>query len=150
MKSGQNNISVKGAVVTLSAVALIIAASVVYVMMQPPKKVSNFEECIDAGGPLMESYPEQCSYDGQTYVNETQRPPKESGYIGMMEDEALLTASDNKIPARVVERDDESLPVTMDFIYRRHNFYVRDGFVYKVDIEGEGEDIPGGGPEVSE
>ena len=137
------SISVKGATITLSAVAIIIVASVILITMQPPKKVADFEECIHAGGARMESYPEQCSYNGQTYSNEKQRLPRESGYEGMTEDEALLTAEENKIPARVVERDGESLPVTMDFVYGRHNFSVKDGRVYKVEIEGEGTDAPG-------
>src|SRR5690606_36684980 len=107
--------------------------------IQPPKVVSNFEECIKAGGDRLESYPEQCSYNGKTYVNEEQRLPKESGYEGMTEDEALLVAGDNKVPARVVERDGESLPVTMDFVPGRQNFFVKDNVVYKVQVEGEEE-----------
>lgn len=35
--------------------------------------VSNFAECVAAGNPVMESYPEQCAHDGTTYVNETQQ-----------------------------------------------------------------------------
>ena len=58
----------------------------------------------------------------------------------MLEDDALADASNNDIPARVVERDGEPLPVTMDFIEGRHNFYVRDDLVYKVEIEGEAKD----------
>ncbi len=136
-------VSVKGAAITLGVVVIVIVASVVFIMVQPPKEVANFEECIQAGGARMESYPERCSYNGQTYVNEEQRLPRESGYEGMTEDEALSIAKDNKIPARVVERDGESLPMTMDFVYRRHNFFVKDGVVYKVEIEGEGTDAPG-------
>lgn len=150
MKRDQNKVAVKGAIITLSVISLLIVATIVYAMMRPPKQVNNFEECIEAGGTRMESYPEQCSYNGKTYTNEAQRLPKESGYEGMTEDDALQTASDNKIPARVVERDDESLPVTMDFVYGRHNFYVREGIVYKVEIEGEGQDSPRITPDTNE
>lgn len=36
--------------------------------------ISNFQECKDAGYPIAESYPEQCSANGQTFVNTTKQP----------------------------------------------------------------------------
>jgi hypothetical protein len=33
-----------------------------------PVEVTNFEECVKAGNPIMESYPQQCSHNGQTFV----------------------------------------------------------------------------------
>ena len=142
-----NSISVKGAVLTLSAVAIVVVGLVAFLMTRPPKEVSNFEECINAGGTRMESYPERCAYDGKTYTNEDQQAPqepidKESDYVGLTEEDAFAKAKQDDVRARVVERDDESLPVTMDFVYGRHNFYVRDGLVYNVEIEGEGMDTP--------
>lgn len=142
MNSEHDTVSVKWAMVTLGVVAVAIIASGVIAAMRPPKDVNGFDECVEAGGARMESYPEQCLHNGRTFVNEAQRLPKETGYVGMKEDEALLIAEENKIPARVVERDGESLPATMDFIPGRHNFYVRDGMVYKVDIESESEASP--------
>lgn len=35
-------------------------------------KITNFEECVLAGNPVMESYPEQCRANGQTFINERQ------------------------------------------------------------------------------
>lgn len=32
--------------------------------------ITNFDECVAAGNPIMESYPEQCAANGQTFVNE--------------------------------------------------------------------------------
>ena len=35
------------------------------------KRVTTFQECADAGNPILESYPRQCrSKDGQTFVEE--------------------------------------------------------------------------------
>ncbi len=35
--------------------------------------VQSFQECVDAGNPIMESYPEQCrTPDGRTFVNPDQ------------------------------------------------------------------------------
>ena len=86
-------------------------------------------------------------YDKKTYVNEAQRPfpdPISAGndYIGLTEDEALLRAERMKINARVIERDGEPLPTTMDLVYGRHNFSVKGGLVYKVDVEGENIESP--------
>ena len=33
-----------------------------------PIVVTNFEECVTTGSPVMESYPRQCRYDNQTFV----------------------------------------------------------------------------------
>lgn len=35
--------------------------------------ITNFEQCKVAGYPIMESYPEQCAANGQTFVNEKQK-----------------------------------------------------------------------------
>jgi hypothetical protein len=31
--------------------------------------ITNYQECVAAGNPIMESYPEQCAADGQTFTN---------------------------------------------------------------------------------
>lgn len=35
--------------------------------------ITNFQECAAAGNPVMESYPEQCHVDGQTFTNLNQQ-----------------------------------------------------------------------------
>jgi len=37
-------------------------------------EVSNFEECAQASGIIMETYPEQCSYNGKTYTRQVDQP----------------------------------------------------------------------------
>src|SRR5690606_16193694 len=37
--------------------------------------VTNFEECVEAGNPVMTSYPEQCMHDGKLYVQEVSDVP---------------------------------------------------------------------------
>ncbi|MBW3013221.1 hypothetical protein KY340_03355 [Candidatus Woesearchaeota archaeon] len=34
--------------------------------------ITNFEECVAAGNPVMESYPRQCASNGQTFVEEVE------------------------------------------------------------------------------
>ena len=53
-------------------------------------------------------------------------------YIGLTVAEATTKAEDEGRPARVVEEDGESLPVTMDFNEQRLNFVVVDGKVTEV------------------
>ncbi|HAG27319.1 TPA: hypothetical protein DCG61_00840 [Patescibacteria group bacterium] len=58
----------KNLITTIIVVALIAAGF--YFLTREDGKVSNFEECVEAGNPVMESYPRQCSSDGQTFVEE--------------------------------------------------------------------------------
>ncbi|MFA5831736.1 MAG: hypothetical protein WC878_07985 [Candidatus Paceibacterota bacterium] len=41
----------------------------------PPTTIANFEECANAGNPIMESYPRQCRANGRTYVENIETPP---------------------------------------------------------------------------
>lgn len=35
--------------------------------------IGSFEECVAAGNPVMESFPEQCAANGQTFTNPEQQ-----------------------------------------------------------------------------
>lgn len=48
----------------------IIFALSVLLLLTSCKPVTNFEDCIAAGNPAMESYPRQCRHGGTTYVEE--------------------------------------------------------------------------------
>ena len=50
----------KKIIITLSVFALIVLMGCV--------PITNFEECVAAGNPVMESYPRQCSAYGKTFV----------------------------------------------------------------------------------
>lgn len=128
-------------VLGLVAVAAVIAVSVAIVVRQPSAEVHNFEQCKAAGGVILETYPEQCMMGKKTFTNESQRI-NDNDYIGMAEDDALAKARKENVPARVVERDGEGLPITMDFVVGRHNLYIKGGEVIKVDIEGQASDSP--------
>lgn len=54
--------------------------------------------------------------------------------------EALNKAKTENKVAGVVERERENLPVTMDFMMGRLNLYIKNGAVYKVDVEGYAAD----------
>ena len=48
----------------------IIFALSVLLLLTACKPVTNFEECVAAGNPAMESYPRQCRHGGTTYVED--------------------------------------------------------------------------------
>lgn len=130
-------------VIVLCVAIVLLVALFVIVLPQQRKAVDNFEQCKAAGGAVMETYPEQCSINGMTFTNKAQSISNDSNeYVGMSEADALAKAKQANTPARVVERNGEGLAVTMDFSFGRHNFYVKDGKVYKVEIEGQATDLP--------
>lgn len=130
--------SVLGKIVTIVIIALVIALMVgIYTLVHDNKAISTFAECKDAGGVILENYPEQCRINDQTFVNEEQTVDATIGYVGLSEQEALDKAARENIVARVVERDDEVIPVTMDFVLGRYNLHIRDGKVYHVEVERE-------------
>lgn len=52
-------------------------------------------------------------------------------YVGLNESEAVELAEERDRPHRVVHRDGEDLPVTMDLRPERINFWVEDGVVFQ-------------------
>lgn len=123
----------------LVAVAVLAAVIAGIILWKPGanKTIDNFQTCKDAGGAILESYPEQCLLNGKTFTNTTQSTGSNTdAYIGLAEQAALDKAKSDNKTARVVERDSESLPVTMDYMPGRYNLYVKDGKVYKVQVEG--------------
>jgi hypothetical protein len=44
-------------------------------MKQDAKSINSFEECVDAGNPVAQSYPEQCHADGKSFANPDQTAP---------------------------------------------------------------------------
>lgn len=121
------------------AIAAIVAATVL--LRNSSTEITSFQTCRDAGGAILESYPERCMIDGKSFTNEEQSVNVYVGdYIGLEEQAALDKAASEKKPARVVERDGDSLAVTMDLIPGRLNFSVKDGKVNSVQVEGVAED----------
>ena len=123
------------AMVAFASVLLLVVGLILFLQTQSSPKVYDFQTCKNAGGALLESYPEKCMLNGKSFVNESQAG-KENDYIGLTEQAAMDKAKNAGLPHRVVERDDESLAVTMDYVMGRLNFHVRDGHVYRVEIEG--------------
>lgn len=133
----------KRAVLLLCVVLGIAILGAVLVNIAPSKNVQNYDECKTAGGSIAESYPEQCIINGKTYLQGSTTPSSKTntdnpdGYVGLSEEAALGKAKSENKPARVVKRNGEALPVTMDFVQGRLNLTVNNGKVEKVEIEDE-------------
>mgnify|MGYP003963795153 CR=1 FL=1 len=54
--------------VVLLALAMVAGIAAYMLEQNPSATVSNFEECIAAGNPAMESYPRQCRHEDTTYT----------------------------------------------------------------------------------
>ena len=122
-----------------AVIICIVAVIAVVVLMREKsdKDINNFQTCKNAGGAILESYPEQCMLNGKSFTNETQSVDSPANaYIGLTEQTALDKAQAENKPARIVERDGEPLAVTMDFMPGRLNLSVNDGKVDKVQVEG--------------
>ena len=83
--------------------------------------ISNFQECADAGYPVAESYPRQCAYKNQTFVE----------YIGNDLEKADLIRLDSPRPNEVV-----SSPLTVKGSARGTWFFEASFPVFLVDWDG--------------
>lgn len=123
---------VVGAIIVAIIVLMIVFAK----QSTPP--ASDFASCKSAGGSILESYPERCVLNGQSFTNEDQTIiPSSQEYVGLSEEAAMSKASQTGKTARVVQRNGEDLSVTMDFAPGRLNLYIQDDKVYMVQVEGE-------------
>jgi hypothetical protein len=83
-----NTITLIGLAVVLTLIAGLLLSLSNIAKQQKMYAISTFEECKQAGYPIMESYPEQCATpDGRTFVNEvpspvtSQTPAPQSGIV---------------------------------------------------------------------
>lgn len=58
-------------IIALGIVAILIALGVKMYRDSQVEQISSYEECVDAGYPILESYPEQCmTPDGRGFTRE--------------------------------------------------------------------------------
>lgn len=80
------------AVIAVLATTAVILTAGAYIMRTQqtasprPTSINSFEECVAAGNPVMESYPEQCAAGGKTFTNPAQSASRLSlaeGKVGL-------------------------------------------------------------------
>jgi type II secretory pathway pseudopilin PulG len=100
---GFSLITVLLVVVTLAAVGT--AGWYVWQKNKTDKKpaITNFDQCVAAGNPVMESYPEQCSAKGQTYTKQYKQESFDDGKIILAGLANITAVEKQKILNRVAE-----------------------------------------------
>lgn len=63
-KENSNKIKIAGIVILVIAVISILY----FINLNNKDKITNFKECVDAGNPILESYPRQCKAGENTYT----------------------------------------------------------------------------------
>lgn len=80
--------NIKKNIIGILCIAIIISFS--YFFFQRVEntfaKISSFEECLAAGFPILESYPEQCKMPGKTFINNKQVYAKKESSISSQKD----------------------------------------------------------------
>ncbi len=67
-----NTLLIAGAIV-----AVLVIMAVIFVLQPSKERVTNFEECAEAGYQVMESYPRQCrTPGGERYIENVAHPPE--------------------------------------------------------------------------
>ncbi|MDQ3065404.1 MAG: hypothetical protein M3Q36_04000 [bacterium] len=63
--------------IVIAVVALVISGWYAWRLAErkqtESRSINSYQECVAAGNPVMESYPEQCSANGQTFTNTAQK-----------------------------------------------------------------------------
>ena len=76
MKSKSINKNTHALVVIIFCLALIVGIVLCLVISNLTQnksiEINTFQECVDAGNPVAESYPEQCFADGKSFSNPAQ------------------------------------------------------------------------------
>jgi hypothetical protein len=70
------------------------------------KTISSFDECVAAGNPTRETYPEQCSADGKLFTNQSQQVqqnPEEKFVEVIQSDDTIQTVG----PSEIAKTDDQ-------------------------------------------
>lgn len=58
-------------------IVIVVAIIASFLFMNKQEvSVTNFEQCVVAGNPVMESYPRQCAHKGVTYVEDINEAPR--------------------------------------------------------------------------
>jgi hypothetical protein len=55
--------------VILVVIFSVTAGVLLTLQIKNHRMISSFEDCKNAGNPIMESFPEQCSANGRTFMN---------------------------------------------------------------------------------
>lgn len=75
------------------SIILLLTILVTLAACTQTKQISSFEECVAAGNPVMESYPRQCSANGQTFVEDVEIDLDENVHVCTDEEKAAVACT---------------------------------------------------------
>ena len=143
-------------VIAVQIVIIIILAITVGVLAgKETRIVTNFEECNAISGSVTTektkifSKKRVCEINGERFYEERMieedtnddsgkvedMTPAEEAYIGLTEEEAVAKAESLNVPVRILERDGQFFPMTMDLVHGRVNLTINNNKVTAVQIE---------------
>jgi hypothetical protein len=108
IRSNQNGFSLGQIVLVVLTLGLIGAIGFYVFQKQNQPEITNFTECKAAGNQIMESYPERCLANGQTFTNTTQKIEKKS--LGINEIDVTLPLGSEVAGAYYTVRSPQSDP----------------------------------------
>lgn len=56
-------------IIFIIACVLLSGTYALFVINSSTKNVNSFDDCVTAGNPIMESFPEKCMSDGKLFIN---------------------------------------------------------------------------------
>jgi hypothetical protein len=74
------------------------------------KQITNYDECVAAGNPVMESYPEQCAANGITFTNTVPKLEEGSQLDPNMISQASFNSVDEALQAAILNKYKEVAP----------------------------------------
>lgn len=106
--------------IIIGIVLLLLIVAIISIMLTK-NEITTFEECVEAGYPVMETYPEQCMIkDGQIFTNPNQEPLDNSIAVNSEEISACQTSGDcvpmpGCHPTECINKEYESLFTKPEF-----------------------------------
>lgn len=92
-------------------------------------EINSFAECVAAGNPVMESYPEQCAAGGRTFSNPEQVAPSDDNAAdesNVTDEEAIITSIVNYCTANGAT-DTETITAQLQTNMQDPDLFVKDG-----------------------
>lgn len=118
---------------SITGVLLFAGVLLVFVLQKPDRDDPDNTQSNDSQPSLIAPTP-----DTAPLPADLQPPANASeiaeGYIGLSEAEAVAKATQDNKTSRVVARDEETIPITLDYSPSRLNFSLQNGLVTKVDF----------------
>ena len=59
-------------ILLVGLVVVFVGFAIIGIIKSQQTTITSFDECVEAGNPVMESYPERCYAEGRSFTRETE------------------------------------------------------------------------------